>query len=842
MTIYWCSLSLAWPGRYSVGRLFHKAFVLLAVILAIGYLCLAVQTDAAPQEEVKSDIVENCRYDDDSAAQAVWEPMRGTLPVTVAHMNGRPALRFPCKFTGESAARASWDRKANIDLFLCRGIQLKLYCADPKPVSYFSLYLQSGDGWYHGTFFPELTNGWNTLSILKHEMSIEGNPAGWDRITGLRLSAWRGQMADTEFYLSDLRMIGLLGADTGVLIVRAASVLQGREADARDIGQHAERMAQHFDALDLGCSIIDDLAITRDRITAAALIVLPHNPSLPDAAARLLIDRVRNGGKLLVFYSVPEQLRSLLHVMDGQYVKASNSIPFASIRFDEDALPGAPPIVSQKSWNIHAFRAADGGREFAQWCDAQGNSTGYPAVVGSTNGLVMTHVLLPDNLEQKRDLLLALAGYLVPNLWQQTLAADIARLGAIGGCQSFDDAVAHITKADGSTQRAGSLLQEARQLRDSALHSADQRLYPQARAQAAAAAQRLLEAYGRVQTALPGEFRAFWCHSAFGLEGASWDDAVHRLAENGFTAIFPNMLWGGAAFYPSRILPVAQPVDSRGDQIAQCLAACRKYGLQMHVWKVNWNLGHAAPKDFVETLRRQHRLQADVQGKEELWLCPSHPVNQELEINSMVEIARRYAVDGLHFDYIRYPSADYCFCSGCRSRFQRALKKTIPQWPQDVLADGRLRATWLDWRRRNITAVVKAVSQKARAVNPNIKISAAVFSNWSTDRDSVGQDWKLWCDRGYVDFVCPMDYTSSNRRFENMAVQQLRWAGQTPCYPGIGASASTSRFGPDQVIDQILITRRLDTRGFIIFNYGISESQDLLPLLGSGITQPTAKP
>jgi hypothetical protein len=49
-------------------------------------------------------------------------------------------------------------------------------------------------------------------------------------------------------------------------------------------------------------------------------------------------------------------------------------------------------------------------------------------------------------------------------------------------------------------------------------------------------------------------------------------------------------------------------------------------------------------------------------------------------------------------------------------------------------------------------------------------------------------------------------------------------------------SASTSHFGVDRVIEEINITRRHNTGGFIIFNYGVTESQELLPLLGLGIT------
>ena len=343
-------------------------------------------------------------------------------------------------------------------------------------------------------------------------------------------------------------------------------------------------------------------------------------------------------------------------------------------------------------------------------------------------------------------------------------------------------------------------------------------------------------AFCQAQKPEPGEFRAFWCHSAFGVDGMDWDEAIHRLADNGFTAILPNMLWGGAAFYESKVLPVASPVAQKGDQIRQCVAACRKYGLQIHVWKVDWNLGRSAPMDFAAKLRNEGRLQMSSQGKEESWLCPSHPENQKLEIDAMVEVVRNYDVDGIHFDYIRYPDNDHCFCAGCRERFGRACGLALTNWPQAVLADGPLRQRWLDWRRSNITTVVRSVSEQARAINPRIKLSAAVFPNWAVDRDGVGQDWKLWCEKGYLDFVCPMDYTPANSRFDLLVSQQVEWAGGTPCYPGLGVSASSSRFGADRTIEQIDIARRHRTHGFVIFNYGVQECRDLLPLLGMGIT------
>jgi hypothetical protein len=81
-----------------------------------------------------------------------------------------------------------------------------------------------------------------------------------------------------------------------------------------------------------------------------------------------------------------------------------------------------------------------------------------------------------------------------------------------------------------------------------------------------------------------------------------------------------------------------------------------------------------------------------------------------------------------------------------------------------------------------------------------------------------------------------MDYTASARQFETWVGLQREWAGRVPVYPGIGVSSSASRLPVDQVIAQIGATRRHQTRGFILFNYGKAESDELVPLLGLGAT------
>jgi len=415
--------------------------------------------------------------------------------------------------------------------------------------------------------------------------------------------------------------------------------------------------------------------------------------------------------------------------------------------------------------------------------------------------------------------------------------AAVEDTGLVASFKTFEQATNEIARLAPQDKRVNQSLASAAAEREAAIKLIAENKFDEAVKQADAAREQLKVAYCQAQKPLPGEFRAFWCHSAFGVPNMSWDEAIHRLAENGFTAIIPNMLSGGAAFYDSKVLPVAAQVARRGDQIRECVAACRKYGIKIYVWKLDWNLGGAAPKDFIEKMRSEGRLQASSTGKEELWLCPSHPDNQKLERDAMLEVVRNYDVDGIHFDYIRYPDIDHCFCDGCKERFQRATGATLKQWPADVLADGPLRQQWLDWRRSNITSVVKSISEQARAIKPGIQISAAVFRYWTTDRDAVGQDWKVWCDRGYLDFVCPMDYTPSKARLADMVSQQVQWAGNARCYPGLGVSSSSSHFGVDRTIEEINVTRNLNTHGFVIFNYGAKESAELLPMLGLGETR-----
>ncbi|MDE0683336.1 MAG: family 10 glycosylhydrolase [Candidatus Poribacteria bacterium] len=339
------------------------------------------------------------------------------------------------------------------------------------------------------------------------------------------------------------------------------------------------------------------------------------------------------------------------------------------------------------------------------------------------------------------------------------------------------------------------------------------------------------------------EGRAVWNHSGLGAYPGDWERSAKELASAGVNIILPNMAWAGVAHYPSKILPQSKTYTQYGDQIAQCVEAAHKHGIEVHVWKITWNL-EGAPKEFVEKIREAGRTQVSATGQPLNWLCPSHPKNVLLELDSILEIVTNYDIDGIHLDYIRYPGSHACYCQGCRERFVLATRLQIDKWPAAVLPKtGTHSEKYTEWRVQQITRLVRLLHKRAREVDPEVKISAAVFGWYPGCVTSIGQDWIAWAKAGYVDFVCPMNYTEDSGYFTELLTNQLALMPKgVAIYPGIGATASNSLLTSDAVVEQIYLSRNLGASGWTIFDYSFDISETVLPALTLGTTKRKAKP
>ena len=798
------------------------------VLLGALAVCAALSVDRVPVETVS--------YRDSGAAAVAWTPSQGASPASLASEmtpDGRPALRFDCDMARLNE-RAYWDRTVRLDLSRQSRIVFWVkMTGDASAVAHCTLYFNAGTGWY-GQSFDVPEQGWQRVTLDRGGFTPEDAPQGWQSIRGIRLSFWKGRDRQASVML-------------GGMEAEAAAVAVVRNSRAGDEGGlWADRMASLLKEAGVDAGTVDDVDVEQGVLQGKRIAVLPNNSRISDAEANALDAFVAQGGRVLACYGLPDRLAALLGLADATWTKAALPGQFAAMRFKPGGPIGLPHVAKQASWNITRVRPASrNARIIAEWEDASGRPTGMPAVVLSDTGAFVSHVVLDDDRPAKVQMLRALMGHFDADLWPEIATGALKDSGTLGSrWKSFEEAEAAIRGLARTSPRQAAVnrsLASARRERDRARAAMVRQRYHEALEPAAATRRYLTEAFATVQSPRQGEFRAVWCHSAYGVEGMTWDQAVANLKRNGFTAVVPNMLWGGSADYASDLLPVTERARKEGDQIAACLEACRKHGIEVHIWKVNWNLS-TAPDAFVEKMRAEGRLQRTNGGKEVRWLCPSHPANFELERDSMLEVARKYAVDGIHFDYIRYPDGSTCYCDGCRQRFSAAQMVRsgrpfpgIKRWPEDVLRGGPLHAEYQEFRRQNITRLVQAVAEEARKIRPGIKISAAVFPNWPACRDEIGQDWSMWVREGYLDFICPMDYTASNREFRTrVQVQREEVKGRIPLITGIGASAP----GLDavQTIEQALIAREEGAQGFILFNYDPRTASDHIPMMGRGLT------
>ena len=280
---------------------------------------------------------------------------------------------------------------------------------------------------------------------------------------------------------------------------------------------------------------------------------------------------------------------------------------------------------------------------------------------------------------------------------------------------------------------------------------------------------------------------------------------------------------GTAAFYASKVQPDIQDplAETGGDWLADAVRYAHANGIEIHPYVNNCVVEGRTSKESLERLRQANLLQKSPEGRDIDWFCPSAEENLVSIERPMVEIASNYDIDGIQYDFIRYPNSQGCFCPRCRALFEKETEKTVADWPKDVLKDGKRYDEWVEFRCRRISAIVERVSTKIRQVNPKAKISAAVFRDWPRCRETNGQDWGLWCRKGWLDFVCPMNYTNSDQTFLKNCISHVEAVPKGfPVAQGIGTHSGNSVMDdPGQLLLQIMLARQQGAVGFVGFCY-----------------------
>jgi uncharacterized lipoprotein YddW (UPF0748 family) len=354
---------------------------------------------------------------------------------------------------------------------------------------------------------------------------------------------------------------------------------------------------------------------------------------------------------------------------------------------------------------------------------------------------------------------------------------------------------------------------------------------------------KVAEAYALGQKPLGPGLRGAWVHHGDGTRArgghraARWKDAIPAMHAMGLNAVLPNVLWSGVAYYPSKLVTVAPGVAEEGDYLQEILDAAKPLGMQVHAWKVMWQFaeGWLAPAGVSQPFREQGRLQKDLSGKEQPWLCPCDERNRQYELDALLEVAA-YPIDGVHLDYIRHESPESGFGDACRELFEAWAGVKVAQWPADCGPNAVNGEAYGDFKRDLISTFVRDASAALRQAKPGLTISAAVFSYPELARRQVFQDWALWVREGWVDWVAPMTYTEDAASFDGATSAQAALVGAAKLRPGLQVIFDGGRvLALDSLVDQLKAAAAQGAPGAVLFEWREHLQDGLLPYIRNGL-------
>lgn len=376
------------------------------------------------------------------------------------------------------------------------------------------------------------------------------------------------------------------------------------------------------------------------------------------------------------------------------------------------------------------------------------------------------------------------------------------------------------------------------------------------------------------------EIRALWVlrTSLTSLERIA--ALVREARESGFNTLFVQIRGRGDAYYRDAIEPIPpdllrQPKDF--DPLAAVIEAAHGAGIRVHAW-VNINLVSSAvalpsprehlvhrhpewlmvPRDIAQELavipvqspaylgklaRWTREQSANVEGIYSSPVIPAAAAHTEAVVR---DIVRRYNVDGVHFDYARYPSERFDYSRGAIAEFRNSLRARIPSQRRAALdAEERVDlfaypdafpAEWRNFRIGRMTTLMTRLRTIVKGQRPGTVVSVAAAPDLPEALTRRLQDWGAWLADGVVDAVAPMAYTQEPARFAEQIAAAREAAGSRAVWAGIGAY----RLSPQETIANIRTARKLGAEGIVLFSYDslINPSQSVpgyLATVGSAV-------
>src|SRR4051812_1435730 len=293
---------------------------------------------------------------------------------------------------------------------------------------------------------------------------------------------------------------------------------------------------------------------------------------------------------------------------------------------------------------------------------------------------------------------------------------------------------------------------------------------------------------------VPREFRAVWATPIWdrgfqdfpskpGMtpdqQRAEIRTMLDRSASLGLNTVIMHVRMAGDALYPTRYAPWSAFLSGKSgtgpepayDPLAFAVEEAHARGLQLHAWFNPFRamLPNFAGKASLSHVTRKHPEWIRTYGSQ-TWIDPGDPAAREYVRETILDVVKRYDVDGVHLDDYFYPYRESRVVTR-RVKGKRVRSRVELDFPDDKTWKkyGRVKFSDRDaWRRDNINDFVEALYKGVKKIKPAMIVGISPFGIWRPGNppgisgldafSEIYADSRRWLREGWLDYLVPQIY------------------------------------------------------------------------------------
>lgn len=257
------------------------------------------------------------------------------------------------------------------------------------------------------------------------------------------------------------------------------------------------------------------------------------------------------------------------------------------------------------------------------------------------------------------------------------------------------------------------------------------------------------------------------------------------------------------ALYKSSIEPWSEYLTGRQgrapspawDPLAFAVKEAHRRGLELHTWFNPYRARHPSAKGPLSRRHLANTAPALVKKYgTHLWMDPGESAVRKRTLRVVLDVVRRYDIDGVHLDDYFYPYKE-------RTANGTTEFPDTRSWKKYRAAGGKLSRD--DWRRENVNTLVRQLNTQIHAAKPWVKFGISPFGIWRPGSpeqvkgfdayEQLYADSRLWWANNWVDYLTPQLYWPIAKPEQSFPALMHWWGEQNATERHLWPGLYTSR-------------------------------------------------